>query len=472
MAQCDSMVPMKPQITSPTRFLFLIYFGWVFLTAGVAAAEDKSSSDWHAQTLPFRVLNATDIGQSLWVCGIDETLAMSSDAGEHWHIKHEVADGAVLLNVGFVNPKFGYSAGTGGLILTTEDGGETWSRHSAAKDAILQVSFSDDKHGLIRTFSSLLFTVDGGTSWALVSAGQNSEDIKHFPYTFSLVALDSRHMAVMMKEGSAQYSGGRFLVTEDSGKTWKFVAIPNTNLYSFLRVSDKYWTVGTEVIHKDQPGGGYDVPVALYSSDGEKWEHSGNDLSSCKKQMCVACTGMGCLSANGIITDVFSDNASYQEFPESRELTSKWAENGSAICFVAKGLQCAPLKPALKPSPGELPLPTAVGPGPLGAPLTKGPHCLICSIDPVLIDKNAPGGMDRFHIDRNPPSTYVIRLKLEIAKNGVVKAAVADDAPTPEVKSRIEQQAEEWIFEPYLKDGVSVNVKLNTSVRVTVLRAQ
>ena len=58
----------------------------------------------------------------------------------------------------------------------------------------------------------------------------------------------------------------------------------------------------------------------------------------------------------------------------------------------------------------------------------------------------------------------------EIAKNGIVKTVVADGAPTPEIKSRIEQQAQEWIFEPYLKDGVAVNVKLNTSVRVNVIR--
>jgi len=47
------------------------------------------------------------------------------------------------------------------------------------------------------------------------------------------------------------------------------------------------WMVGTEAIHKDQPGGGDGVPVALYSSDGEKWDHSSNDPSSCKSQMCV-----------------------------------------------------------------------------------------------------------------------------------------------------------------------------------------
>ena len=46
----------------------------------------------------------------------------------------------------------------------------------------------------------------------------------------------------------------------------------------------------------------------------------------------------------------------------------------------------------------------------------------------------------------------------------------AQGAPTPEIKSRIEQQSQQWIFEPYLKDGVSVNVRLNTSVRVNVIK--
>jgi hypothetical protein len=264
-------------------------------------------------------------------------------------------------------------------------------------------------------------------------------------------------MAAMMKEGSAQYEGQRFLVTDDSGKSWKFVAIPNTTLYSFLRVSGKYWTLGTEVIHKDQPGGGYGVPVALYSSDGENWDHSSSDLSSCKPQMCVACTSGGCLSSNGTITNVFSEKTSYREFSSNRKLTPKWAANGSAICFVANRLQCAPVKSAVKPTPGDIPLPTAVGPGPLGAPKPEGPRCIVCSMDRLFIDQKAQGA-------------YTIKLTAEIAKNGIVQTALADGAPTPEIKSRIEQQAQEWIFEPYLKDGVEVNVKLNTSVQVNVIK--
>ena len=59
--------------------------------------------------------------------------------------------------------------------------------------------------------------------------------------------------------------------------------------------------------------------------------------------------------------------------------------------------------------------------------------------------------MDRLLIDKKAQGVYTIKLAVEIAKNGIVKTVVADGAPTPEVKSRIEQQAQEWIFEPYLR---------------------
>jgi len=437
--------------------LFLVIGFTALFATNLAASEHKTESDWQAKDLPFRVLNKTSIGTSLWVCGTDESLATSSDGEEHWRVKHQTTDGAVLLNIGFANDKFGYAAGTGGLFLTTEDGGETWTPHSAGRDAILQISFSDPKHGVIRTSPSLLFTIDGGANWSVVSAEQNSEDIKRYPYTFSLVALDSSHMAVMMKQGSAQYEGQGFLVTGDSGKSWKFSTIPNVTLYSFLGFLGKYWTVGTEVVHKDQPGGGYGVPVALYSSDGETWEHSNNDISACRLHMCVGCTVKGCLSANGTVTDFFSDKVLYREFPSTRELTTKWAAAGSTMCFVGNGLQCAGLKTVAAPSSGDLPSPTAVGPGPLGAPPVQGPHCIVCSMDRILIDKRAQGA-------------YAIKLAIEIAKNGVVKIASAEGAPTADIKSRIEKQAREWIFEPYVKDGAAVSVRLNTTVQVNVVR--
>jgi hypothetical protein len=431
----------------------------LFLLATVRVfGQEQPSPDWHGYDLAFRVLNVTSDGQSFWACGTDEGIAVSPDNAAHWQVKHQTTDGGLLLNIKFADSNFGYAAGTGGLLLTTADGGETWVSHPGISETILQVSFANPEHGIVRTPTSLLFTLDGGLHWSPVSEGQNSEGTKHFPYTFSLVALDSSHMAVMFKQGAAQYEAQAFLFTEDSGKTWHSLNIPNVTLYSFLRVRDRYWAVGTEVIHKDQPGGGYAVPVALYSEDGETWNHSTNDLSACKLEMCTVCNTKGCLSANGVISRIFAEKTTYGAFPTDKELTPKWASTDSTVCVVGTRLQCAALTElAQAPSSAGSPVPTLVAPSPLGTPISQGTRCIVCGLDRIFIDKKAQGA-------------YTIKLALQIAKNGTVTSVEAQGAPTPEVKSRIEQQAQQWIFEPYLKDGAPVKVKLNSSVHVNVIK--
>ena len=450
---------MTKQKTSTLILSIFLISSSVLLPLRMVVGQEKIKTEWHKYEVSFRVLNVASLGSSVWICGADEGVAVSSDGGQHWRTKHQTKDGSLLLNIDFANDKFGYATGTQGLFLTTEDAGETWLQHSAGSFTILQASFADGQHGLIRTPTSLLFTVDGGANWATVSADQNREEIKRFPYTFALIALDSKHMAVMLKEGAAQYNAQAILFTQDAGKSWMFLNIPNVTLYSFLRAQGKYWAIGTEVIHKDRPDGGYAVPVALYSSDGEKWEHSGSDLAACKPEMCVACNHRGCLSANGTITEFFSDKTSYSDFSSNRELTPKWGATEDTMCFVGDRLQCTSLRPASQAGSGGDPLPTIVAPRPLGAAAPQGPQCVACGLEGIFIDKKVQGA-------------YVVKLVLNIAPNGTVTSVEAQGAPTPEIKSRIEQQAQQWIFEPYLKDGVSVSVKLNTSARVNVIKSR
>lgn len=425
----------------------------------ITTGQEKPVSAWNAHDFQFRVLNTTASSGSIWISGTDEAIAVSSDDGRNWEIRHQTPDGDSLLNIEFVNADFGYATGTGGIFLTTEDGGKTWLSRSIGKETILQSSFSDSQHGIIRTPSSLLFTDDGGQHLSVVSDGQNGDDIKHFPYTFALVALDPAHLGIMLKEGSAQYEGQRFLVSSDSGKTWSITFIPDSTIYSFLRVGAQYWAVGTQVIGKDKPGGGHAVAAAFYSSDGEKWTHASSDVSACQLQMCVACKKEGCFSSNGLITNVFQEKTTYSEFPSNPALTSKWAKSNSAICFVGGHLQCASLKQVDQAENLEgPPSPVAVSPGPLGAaPTTAGPNCILCQMDRILIDKGAQGA-------------FTIKLTITIAKNGTVTNVESDGAPTPEIKSRIEQQALQWLFEPYLKNGERVNVRLNTTLRINVIK--
>src|SRR5580698_4707826 len=91
------------------------------LVAGSLCGASAQSQEWHARDLPFKVLGITSIGSSLWACGPNESIAVSSDGGATWQIKHQTSDGGLLLNVGFTTEQFGYAAGTSGLLLTTED---------------------------------------------------------------------------------------------------------------------------------------------------------------------------------------------------------------------------------------------------------------------------------------------------------------------------------------------------------------
>ena len=165
---------MRKKTVGTRKLLFLICV-CVLLATSVAVGQEQTSPDWNSHDFSFRVLNIMSTGQLLWVCGTDETVAVSSDNGAHWQVKHQKVDGALLLNIDFADSKFGYATGTGGLILATVDGGETWVPHSGTSETILQASFADLQHGLVRTPTSLLFTVDGGLYWTAVSVGQNEE---------------------------------------------------------------------------------------------------------------------------------------------------------------------------------------------------------------------------------------------------------------------------------------------------------
>jgi Photosynthesis system II assembly factor YCF48 len=449
---------MNMKSASGTVMLLLLLC--VLMISGATSARAQEwLPGWQAYDLPFRPLNITSAGQQLWVCGTDEGIAVSSDDGAHWQVKHQRADSGLLLNIDFADSKFGYAAGSGGLFFTTVDGGETWSTSSLAiNETILQASFADAQHGLVRTPASLAFTVDGGMHWSAVADNHNLEIVKQFPYTFSLVALNSSHMAVLLKHGAAQYEPGALLFTQNSGKSWNLANIQSVTLYSFLRVGGDYWAVGTEVIHKDQPGGGYSVPVALYSDDGETWTHSNGDLSSCKPQMCSVCNTQGCLSSNGVISRIFLQRTSYSAFASNSEMTSKWGATDSRICFVGAHLNCGPLKNLSEiPSAGGSPIPTVLSPNPLGVPIPQGPQCIACGLERNFIDSKANG-------------VSTVTLILVVAKNGTVASIETQGAPTPVIKSRIEQEAQQWIFEPYMKDGRSVNVRFSISVKVNVIK--
>lgn len=430
---------------------------WLMLIAAVLSASflPAQPGQWVLSDPGFRVLNVSAVKQTLWACGVHESIASSTDNGKNWIIRHQVPGGGLLLGVDFTDDQFGYAFGSGGMLLTTKDGGMTWLAHALGQESILQGSFSDPKHGLIRTDSSLLFTSDGGQNLLPVSAGQNADAMKKFPYTFSLVALDASHMAVLSKEGP--YSEGGFLATADAGKTWQFTDIPSTGTASLVLAQGKYWAIGHEVVGKDKPGGGYGVPMALNSSDGVNWTHSAHDISVCKMEGCGVCTTTGCLAGANTLALIFNEPVTYATFPVSEDLTPKWAANSSTICSVGQTLRCAELSSVALPKDLAGPPPAALAPPPLGAVPQSGPHCLSCPLDPVFLDPKIQG-------------QFTVKLSLQIGKDGLIDKVLVDGAPTPAIEAAIQKRSLDWLFEPYRKDGQQVAVLLKTTAHINVIR--
>ena len=265
----------------------------IILAAGLCIVPFAFANDsaWRTYDPGFKVLDITDgAGGTHWVCGSGASIAVSRDDGAHWEIRDQVKGAGLLLTIRF-RGSFGYAVGTTGYAALTEDDGATWRHLNVPYRDVLSGSFSDETHGLLRTRSAVVSTADGKT-WTSVS-DQYATDFKNFPYVLGVAALDAGHMAIHLSEPPPSRSG--FLVTANGGAGWNFVEIPNTTITSLLIQGGKYWAVGTEVVHKGEPGGGNAVPLALYSSDGEKWDHTQHDIQMCHWEGCGGtCTDQGC----------------------------------------------------------------------------------------------------------------------------------------------------------------------------------
>ncbi len=104
-----------------------------------------------------------------WVAG-SATLLETRDGGEHFESRLErlpaQARGCSFRDLVFVGPERGYLAGTEGVLLRTEDGGQTWLPCTTGVDAWLRsIDFVDEQHGFVGGSGVLLATRDAGHTW-------------------------------------------------------------------------------------------------------------------------------------------------------------------------------------------------------------------------------------------------------------------------------------------------------------------
>lgn len=164
-----------------------------------------------------QILSATVAGGRIVAVGDRGVVLLSDDQGASYRQAKSVPTRATLTAVSFVDEKSGWVVGHWGVILHTQDGGETWQLQRddlGADQPLFSVWFKDSQRGFAAgLFSLLLSTNDGGKTWEPIklpaASGNRAADINLFS-----IFPD--------REGNVLLTGEQGLVyrSRDGGHSW------------------------------------------------------------------------------------------------------------------------------------------------------------------------------------------------------------------------------------------------------------
>lgn len=188
------------------------------------------------------ILGSTRAGTRIVAVGDRGTVLLSDDDGKSYRQAKQMPTRATLTSVSFVDAKTGWAAGHWGVILRTDDGGETWrlQRDDVTTDQPLHsIWFRDKAHGIAVGLFSLLFTTDdGGKSWVAVklpfAPGAKRADLNLFN-----IFPDKRGNVLIVGEQGSVYRSA------DNGKSWERLATGNKGtLWAGVVLDDNTIIVG------------------------------------------------------------------------------------------------------------------------------------------------------------------------------------------------------------------------------------
>jgi len=389
-----------------------------------------------------------------WAVGTNDGIASSPD-GKIWTTRHLTASaGNLLLGIEFPNQDLGYAWGTGGAVWITKDGGASWQPHHLGTATIFAASFSDPEHGLIRTSEDIVVVESSGLRPLKIP----STVPKTFIYAPAVVAISENRMAVALSEGWRSRTG--FLSTMDGGATWSFYEPPHVVPYQLFRYDGEYWTVGTETLEFDHPGGGFGVPNAMSSTDGHSWERTQANLRVCHWEGCHLCRQSRCFASATLLAHVTDKEHPLLNIPAGH-LTPQWALAGDIFCTVESGnVWCTEatktdfVDKAGGPQPGDQTLP------PLGTKAKDGLlRCVRCSFDQYFVDEKVQG-------------QFALKVALKVRADGTVDVVSLDGPPNASIREKILQELTLWLFEPPIKDGHPVTVATTLNRGIQVIRSR
>ncbi len=220
----------------------------------VGAVPEDDYSDPAPLATQALLLDAASVDGRLVAVGDHGIVLISNDGGETWN-QSLVPTRSMLTGVWFHDADLGWVVGHDAVILKTTDGGATWRRVNFQPDLLLplfDVWFADAENGIaIGPYGFVLKTTDGGETWeesqldAQPAAGDSgpAKDAAEEPGTEETEfweedvsgASDFHLNEISLDEEGRLYvagEAGHVYRSDDQGQTW--VSLPSDYAGSFF----------------------------------------------------------------------------------------------------------------------------------------------------------------------------------------------------------------------------------------------
>ncbi len=175
-------------------------------------------SDWRSIALPtseeVQAITCTPSGD-IWVTGSFSTLLVSRDKARTWS-ETTMGEDSMLTAINFVSANKGFAVGEFGLVLKTQDGGDSWDYLDPVSEDFYPLSahFYDDQTGWLGSLQGVIMhTSDGGTSWQRQTV---ASDVPIYNF---------------IKNDSLYATGDRGTVLKLDGSEWVRVPTPDIPTY-------------------------------------------------------------------------------------------------------------------------------------------------------------------------------------------------------------------------------------------------